>query len=491
MKTTNILGAIMLMAFCGCGAEKITLGLNTGGGEDYESERAIVEKFIAGPEMGALGIKTAEKDKKPGILIDFFSAWKGNLPPGAIIMDKTYVVPVDEAPSKRRSAALADCLNGTERLVPLPELAAPFTALRVDDLSVDADNYPLVQFRGITIHAAGEAMEEKIKLLTAALGDYLAALYPPEETPEITWIASGGDVMLDRGAAEILFQEGPAGIFGKTAGMLAGADIALINLEGVVSSRGQKITKSFNFRFAPGVAATLKWSGIDAVLHANNHVYDYGADAFLDSLMWLKQAELGIVGAGRNDDEASDPFVMPHGGETYRVFGIASFPRERNGWDGVTAAAEPDKPGMLHSGKGGAEKLKAKLAAAPGSPVTDILLFHGGVEWSRSPDKITRDLYTELIRSGADLIIGSHPHVVQGFEWVLDKPVFWSLGNYVFGGMGNTDGGEEGLFIRLGFWRGKMVYLEPFALSLSHTRTDIAPEKNLADFYTLSDELKP
>jgi poly-gamma-glutamate synthesis protein (capsule biosynthesis protein) len=82
-------------------------------------------------------------------------------------------------------------------------------------------------------------------------------------------------------------------------------------------------------------------------------------------------------------------------------------------------------------------------------------------------------LYTELAESGADLIIGSHPHIVQGFEWAGGKPVFWSLGNFVFAGMENTGGGDRGLLIRLGYSGKKLVYLERFPLELTGPRTEI------------------
>jgi poly-gamma-glutamate synthesis protein (capsule biosynthesis protein) len=106
------------------------------------------------------------------------------------------------------------------------------------------------------------------------------------------------------------------------------------------------------------------------------------------------------------------------------------------------------------------------------------------------PGSSTRKIYTELIAAGADLVIGSHPHVVQGFEWVLGKPVFWSLGNYVFTGEDNTLGIEEGLFIHLGFLGDRLLYLEPYALSLSQTNSDIAPVEELEWFYTLSKRLR-
>jgi poly-gamma-glutamate synthesis protein (capsule biosynthesis protein) len=156
----------------------------------------------------------------------------------------------------------------------------------------------------------------------------------------------------------------------------------------------------------------------------------------------------------------------------------------------LSVAATEEKAGLLHAGKDGAAKLKANFSTD--DSVLDIVLFHGGEEWADEPDEATRAIYTGLIDSGADLLIGSHPHVVQGFEWIQDKPVFWSLGDYVFGDMWDTHdlGGEDGLFIMLGFWGNRLLYLEPYPVSLSDIRTSIAPRENLSRFYTRSRELQ-
>jgi poly-gamma-glutamate synthesis protein (capsule biosynthesis protein) len=436
----------------------------------------------------------------PEVSIDFFSSWEFEDKFGDILLSRTWYVPREDPLAGRRSTALEDCLEGRETLVPLAELAAPFTALRVGDLSLEDEGYPLVKAVGIGIRSsgvkAGAKPEAAIQALEAALR---GAEKPLAGTPPgLIWIAAGGDLMLDRGAAEILFDEGPAGIFGGTAELLARSDLALVNLEGAASGRGTKVKKSFNFRFDPKIAGALRDAGIDGVLQANNHAFDYGEEAFRDSLHYLAEAGIAALGTGLNDDEAARPLLFQKGGCRVRVYGIASFPRERNGWDGLAVAAGPETPGLLHARWGGGEKLKALFAAddgadtdaAPPSEVLDLVLFHGGVEWSRRPDAFTREFYTDLVRAGADLVIGSHPHIVQGFEWVLGKPVFWSLGNYVFGGMENTEGGEEGLFIRLGFSGGRLVYLEPHALALSHTRTAIAPAEGLETFYARSRELR-
>jgi poly-gamma-glutamate synthesis protein (capsule biosynthesis protein) len=318
--------------------------------------------------------------------------------------------------------------------------------------------------------------------------------------PELVWIGAAGDLMLGRGAEDILLREGPGKLFGGVVELFAASDLVLVNLEGAVTAGGSRAEKAYNFRFLPATAAALREAGIDAALLANNHVFDYGETGFLDTLAHLQNAGIAVLGAGTTLDEAAKPFVFQKGAAKIRLFGIASFPRERNGWDGGSAAAGLDRRGILFARRGGAEKLAAGLESRgfeTGPGIEDAgdgelrgIFFHGGNEWSLHPDGDTRKLYTDLIRGGADLIIGSHPHVIQGFEWVLGKPVFWSLGNFVFAGMENTAGGEEGLFIRLGFLGKKLVYLEPSALRLRGPRTDLAGPEGLDGFYRLSRELR-
>jgi len=495
------------------------------GGAEYGPEKAFVESLFEDDQKfkamklkllpDTAGLSSIEPAPEPALYIEFLSSWESEAAYGDIVVSRKFLVPQEDPLNGRIDTTLASCLAGKEKLVPVESIAPPFTALRVDGLALGDKGYPLVWTVGLRVvrepggrefakneePAQGKAGSKKLEKKLRALEKVLAGAPKPllGNMPEIFWITAGGDTMLERGATEILFEEGPSGIFGGTAEMLASSDLALINLEGVISDRGEKVKKSFNFRFVPEIAAALKDAGIDAVLHANNHVYDYGGDAFLDSLSWLSKAGIGIAGAGGDDDAAAAPFVFSNllskGNILCLVFGIASFPREQNGWDGVSAAAAPGVAGMLHAGKGGREKIKAimedvKANASPDENALNIILFHGGVEWSIRPDAATRELYTDLIDAGADLVIGTHPHTVQGFEWVKGKPVFWSLGNYVFGGMGNTNGGEEGLFIRLGYMQGRLVYLEPYPLKLTHTRTDIAPREKLNVFYARSRELR-
>jgi poly-gamma-glutamate synthesis protein (capsule biosynthesis protein) len=487
-----MLGFLCVVLFVSCKPRIEYLAVN--GGDQFPREYDFLASLFGKDEfLEPLGFRLSPPRSGEAVCIDLVSSWAFEETDGDLPLSKTWYVPREDPLAGRGAAELAACLEGRETLIPLKDLEAPFVALRVDGKSVDEEGYPLVKVVGLRIRARKAAPAKalvKIQALEAALK---AAEKPlVEEPPVILRIASGGDVMLGRGAAEILFEEGPGGIFGGTADFLARADIALVNLEGAVSSRGTKVKKSYNFRFSPRTAAALRDAGIDGVLLANNHAFDYGEEAFLDSLTHLGEAGIAVLGAGLNDDEASRPFLFQKGNRQARTFGIASFPREKNGWDGLSAAAEAEKAGLLHARRGGGEKLKNRFAPDAGAPDAeplDVVLFHGGIEWDVRPDAATRDFYTDLIRRGADLVIGSHPHVVQGFEWVLGKPVFWSLGNYVFGGMEGT-GGERGLFVRLGFSGRRLVYLDPVPLALSQARTAIAPAEELARFYARSRELR-
>jgi len=483
----------LIFSSCGVNFDYIVINSESGFEKEIDFISGVIEKSEALEKSGLRLLRTDidSDEQTPSLFIDFFSSWKHEYDLDCITISKTFFIPIDDPLSARTNTSLAACLDGTETLILIEELKPPYTALRVDGFAIDEDDYPLIRFSGIKIRSADDKKLTKrfVKKIFLTANEIKNALNPAiSDSPQLIWVAAGGDVMLERGATEILLEEGPKGIFGGTAEMLLSADVSLINLEGVISDRGEAVRKSYTFRFIPEVAPALRDAGINAVLLANNHVFDYGEDAFLDSLLWLEKAQIGAVGAGRNIEDASKPYIFSNGKEEVHVYGIASFPRERNGWDGETAAADSDTPGMLHARKGGVEKLKEKFSSD--ANVTNILLFHGGVEWSHYPDAYTRELYTDLVTAGADIVIGSHPHTIQGFEWVKGKAVFWCLGDYIFGDMYDFPEGMYGLFIRLGLLNGSLLYLEPFPLFLDDVRTDITPPETLEIFYIRSKELR-
>ena len=384
-------------------------------------------------------------------------------------------------------------------LIPLYDLVPPYIACKINGFDISAPLYPLVYEEGIrfyydkTIHTdenialIREIIEEKIQKTRNAgkNNDPEKKDFFLEQRPSLFRIAAGGDVMLARGVEDIFLYEGPAGILGGTAVLVKESDLALINLEGTITGTGEEARKTYTFRFDPRSASALKNAGFDAILLANNHAFDYGMDGFLDTLDSLEKAGLAVLGAGRNIGKAAMPFVTANNGLPVKVFGLASYGRERSGWDGLAFAADEQKPGILHAGRHGEELIKQQLDKND----LNIIFYHGGIEYADYPDTSTRNLYTELVRSGTDLVIGSHPHVEQGFEWIEGKPVFWSLGDYVFDEMSDTPGGDKGLFIVLSYSGKILVHIDLYPVFMDGPRTVIMPPEHLERFYRLTKSL--
>ncbi|MDR0472822.1 MAG: CapA family protein [Treponema sp.] len=488
-------------------------------GSSLAAERIWLEEALgSSPELETLGLRLDSASVSPDkvqrkkidseITIEFFSSWifeNSKYPAGAapgqaspkdlIVVSKTWFVPQEDSLAGRMETTLELCLEGKENLVGIDGIAPPFVALKVDGDTAGDDGYPLIRLglMRLVFDESNKNCVEKAAALEKLLREFPRPLI--KEKPVLTWISSAGDMMLGRNAGNILLNQGPKALFGGAAEIFRQSDLVIVNLEGSLSSRGRPAQKSYTFRFEPPkpLAAAVKNAGIDAVLYANNHTFDYGEEAFLDTMNYLDEAGIAFLGTGRNEEEALSPFIFEKDNFSAHVWGLVSFPGERSGYDGLGNVAGPDKAGFLHARRGGAEKIKARFSKRDrdGKESLNMVFFHGGAEWSHSPNAATRELYTGMVREGADLIIGTHPHIVQGFEWVGEKLVFWSLGNFVFAGMEDTGGGDEGLLIRLGYWGKKPLYIEPFALDLLGPRVELAPnqKQRLDNFYRMSKEL--
>jgi poly-gamma-glutamate synthesis protein (capsule biosynthesis protein) len=484
-----------MILFISCGQREFLVIIQEDG--NFPDEKTWLEEALGGsPEFEALGFRLGGDNYPPKknaaeIRIDFFSSWDFEDRPSGILVSQTWLVPQDNALTGRRDTSLDRCLEGKESLVILQGLFPPCVALRVDGYAAGDDGYPLIRF--VHMRLGFDKNKKSRAKKAAALEKLLFEIPKPlvNEKPVLTWISCAGDMMLGRNAGNILLDEGPAALLGDAAEIVLQSDLAMVNLEGALSSRGKPAKKTYTFRFEQPreLAAAVKNAGIDAVLFANNHAFDFGEEAFLDTMSFLKEANIAFLGAGTNEEEALNPFIFKKDNFSANVWGLASFSREKSGWDGLGHAAGPNKAGYLHAGKNGAEKLKARLKDYGGKESLNIVLFHGGEEWSNKPNAATRELYTGLISEGADLIIGSHPHIVQGFEWVEGKLIFWSLGNFVFSGMDDMNGAEEGVIICLGYWGKKPLYIEPFAIKLSGPIVGLDSNQELENFYRKSKEL--
>ena len=203
---------------------------------------------------------------------------------------------------------------------------------------------------------------------------------------------------------------------------LRAADFRYCNLECPVSDRGRNLHHLYSFRADPKVIDGLRDAGFNVASQANNHTYDWGPEALLDSLERLNAVGIRTVGAGQNSLAAHYPLLVRVGALRIAFLAYVNIePKE--------ATAGVDRPGVAWL-----DPAQALVDVRFARPLADLVIVcpHWGVEYALKPSKEQVDLAHQMIDAGADLIIGSHPHVVQPVEKYHDRWIAYSLGNFIF-----------------------------------------------------------
>lgn len=227
------------------------------------------------------------------------------------------------------------------------------------------------------------------------------------------------------------------------------ADYFVTNEEFPFSTRGTPAPdKQFTFRVHPEKVKLMQAMGIDLVTLANNHALDYGRDAMLDTIDTLDHAGIRHVGAGKNLAEARKPAIVELNGRTFAFIGATRVYPEAD-W-----AAGTDSAGMFSAYDGGAA-LAEEVKAAKQQADYVIAYVHWGIEREEMPNEVQKSIAHRLVDAGADLVVGAHPHVLQGLEYYQGVPIAYSLGNFVFGSsipstaLLQADVDDEGIRLRL------------------------------------------
>ena len=204
------------------------------------------------------------------------------------------------------------------------------------------------------------------------------------------------------------------------------ADVMWINNEFCYSNQGSPIPgKAYTFCAAPENVSILKELGVDIVGLANNHVYDFGPEAFADTLATLRGAEIAYVGAGADIKEASAAVYVDVDG--YKIAYVAATRAEKNI---KTPEATETSGGVFRCYDNTDYIEKIKEAKANADYV--IALPHWGTEHSTILETAQTDGAKEYIDAGADAVIGAHTHCLQGMDFYNGKPIIYSLGNFWF-----------------------------------------------------------
>ena len=232
-----------------------------------------------------------------------------------------------------------------------------------------------------------------------------------------------GDIMLSRSVGALMDKRKNYNLsFINIAEFLRNADLTFGNLENPVSARGIKVGSKYSFRANPKTVEGLKFAGFDIVSIANNHIWDYGRDAFLDTLEHLKNSDISYVGGGVNSDEAHAGIIKNVNGTKIGFLAYTDLLSKN-------LSATLTTPGISFLEL---EQVKKDIVAL--KPLVDVLMisFHWGDEYQTTHNQKQEHIAKTAVDAGADLIIGHHPHVIQEIEQYKNGWIAYSLGNFVF-----------------------------------------------------------
>ncbi len=262
---------------------------------------------------------------------------------------------------------------------------------------------------------------------------------PAEEAETIT-LALVGDLLPASSVARLMEKNGYDYPFRESAQLLQAADIAVGNLETAITDRGTpEADKEYVYRGPAKALPAMKEAGFDVLSLANNHSMDYGWVGLQDTMDALNEHGLRFMGVGHNEAEAYAPAYVEVKGFKVAFIGISNVI-----WKTYWKATK-DRPGMAEA----YDTTRAIAAIEEADKHADlvVVMVHWGTEYTDRPEPYQVKKGRHFIDAGADLVIGSHPHVLQGFEAYKGRWIAYSLGNFVFSGTKSPLSAETGVLM--------------------------------------------
>ena len=238
-------------------------------------------------------------------------------------------------------------------------------------------------------------------------------------------VVSGGDVMTDRVVKGYIGSYGADAVLRDLAPSFKKGDAAWVNVESPLSTLGGPTAgKDYTFEGPPSMAPALAKAGLNVVTMGNNHSVDYGQAALADTIKRLEKAGVQVVGAGLNDQDAWTAAIVKTSGDA--TIGFLAWSDIL--WPGYRATS---KPGVAE-GRTDIPRMKKSIRALAKEVDYVVVGFHWGIEYEHYPWGAQTTEAHAAIDAGADLVIGHHPHVLQGFEAYKGRLIAYSLGDLVF-----------------------------------------------------------
>jgi poly-gamma-glutamate capsule biosynthesis protein CapA/YwtB (metallophosphatase superfamily) len=278
--------------------------------------------------------------------------------------------------------------------------------------------------------------------------------------PEVTTLAAVGDIMLGRRVGD-RHRSDPGAPLRPLAKRLDAAEITVGNLESTLSTAGSPTQGGDSFAASPRVIPGLRTAGFDVLSLANNHVGDYGDRALRQTLSRFVKTKIDTVGAGRDLATARRPVIIER--DSVRVGFLAAdsigeTPAATRTRAGTNRLNMPPRTGSLD--RSALRRITSDIRALDKRVDVVVVMTHCGTQYTHRPEPSQRQAAKAFADAGADLVIGGHPHWVQGWQMAGSAVVVHSLGNFVFD-MDFQTKTREGVFLEIVLWGGNVKAVEP------------------------------
>jgi poly-gamma-glutamate capsule biosynthesis protein CapA/YwtB (metallophosphatase superfamily) len=320
---------------------------------------------------------------------------------------------------------LARATTNSGMIALIPRSAASFhlQALIVDDVDplrdeLNDENWPWWERIEVVVDHPDEDIQQDVATtLSNASGE--------QHARRRTMVSVVGDVMLGRTPHRIMYENNDwLSPFPLVADELQKGDLTIGNLECAItdSFAPPEDPRTFSFMTFTDAVEGLQFAGFHALSGANNHALDFGVVGMRDTTEALEAAGIKHFGTGDNLTEAREPCLLEHGDVTFAFLGYDAISMQ---WAGATAETGGVAPLVQ-------EYFVEDIEHA--REIADVVIpyFHWGIEYTLTPTDNDRRMAYAAVEAGADLVLGGHPHWVQGMEIYRNTPIFYSTSNFVF-----------------------------------------------------------
>jgi len=289
-----------------------------------------------------------------------------------------------------------------------------------------------------------------------------------------------GDIMLSRAVNFQMVRYGDDYPFLKMKDYLGDGDIVFGNLESPIALGGPILNEGMVFRARPGVEKSIKDAGFNVLSVANNHMGNQGQDGVQSTIKALQSLDIKTAGAGKGKD-ASAPAIIEKNGLKFAFLAYTDGSIIPSSYE-----AKGNRYGVVYMDE---NRLKSDIKNAKKEADFVIVSMHAGIEYKYRPSTSQVNFAHKAIDSGADMVIGHHPHQIQDVEKYNGKYIFYSLGNFVFDQEWSKET-KQGLFAEIYFNKGGVFdyNLTPILIS-NYAQPDIMDEDSAV--YVLKNIKRP